>query len=148
MLSSLFSFRQSARALLICWSIMTVSATPAEDPDLPAVRQNNPLQGLVIDRTLTPPGRNFYKQFARIWWELNHSINGNLVIAENPDALRGSRIMISMNRKMLYITVLSPARSEIEKKAMNAVNTVEKRARYLLNNSSAQHSEDLAEDEF
>ena len=135
-------------SLLLCSSFFLAFLAHADDPTLPSAGARSPLQGLVIDKTLTPPGRNFYKQFARIWWELNPTLKDNLVIAENPDALRGSQIMITMNRKLLYITALSPARSEIEKKAMHAVSSVEQRVKYLLNTSNIQASEDLAEDEF
>ncbi|WP_051785778.1 CsgE family curli-type amyloid fiber assembly protein [Endozoicomonas numazuensis] len=138
---------QHSSLLLISGFILTFLAHAA-DPTLPSTGARSPLQGLVIDKTLTPPGRNFYKQFARLWWELNPTLRDNLVIAENPDALRGSQIIITMNRKLLYITALSPARSEIEKKASNAVNSVEHRVKYLLNPSNIQASEDLAEDEF
>ncbi|WP_062268181.1 CsgE family curli-type amyloid fiber assembly protein [Endozoicomonas arenosclerae] len=134
--------------IMILSSFFIIFQVQADDPSLPSPGARSPLQGLVIDRTLTPPGRNFYKQFARIWWELNPTLRDNLVITENPDALRGSQILITMNRKLLFITALSPARSEIEKKAMHAVESVEQRVKYLLNNSSVHTSEDLAEDEF
>ncbi len=121
--------------------------TAANDPELKEEPVDTELKGLVIDKTLTPPGRRFYREFARLWWEQDKSVPGNLVVRELPSALRGSQVAIVFNRKPLYGTVLSPARSSIEQKAEAAVNTVEQQVQRVQLSKLFDNNPDLASDD-
>ncbi|MCL6268547.1 curli production assembly/transport protein CsgE [Sansalvadorimonas sp. 2012CJ34-2] len=120
----------------------------SDDPVLKRDEPDNGLKGLVIDRTLTPPGRRFYREFARLWWEQDKSVPGNLVVRELPSALRGSQIAIVYNRKPIYGTVLSPARTDIETKAHLAVNAAEQKLQMIQLSNLFDNNPDLAKDEF
>ena len=132
-------------ACLICLAIHTQAEEKLPDD---GVVVDTELHGLVIDKTLTPPGRRFYREFARIWWDQDKTVPGNLVVRELPGALRGSQIAILYNRKPLYGTVLSPARSDIESKAKAAVRAADQKLQIIQLSRLFDNNPDLAKDEF
>ena len=125
---------------IFIFSIVLAVILPAEASD-PEIKQpiGAELQGLVIDKTLTPPGRQFYREFARMWWELNQELTGNLIIVERPSALRGSQISILLDRRVIWITSLSPAKKTIKKKSIQALGIAERQVKidgYIRSNST------------
>ncbi|MGB2078281.1 MAG: curli production assembly/transport protein CsgE [Vibrio sp.] len=114
--------------------------------------QNNELQhdisGVVVDRTMTRFGADFYSVFSQLLADKSSSDSENLLVKERATALSGSIISVFHNQKLIYRTAISPARQQIEFKAKQAVDQVDK---YLLQWKVQQHFQDtfdLAKDEF
>ncbi len=129
--------------------VLFSAGTPVygKDPVIDSPENEFRLTGLVVDKTLTPPGRKFYREFARAWWELDLDIPENILVFERPNALRGSQISITINRKLMYVTALGPARNDIAKKALQAVGIVERRAKLILKAGIYSDNPDLGNDE-
>ncbi|MFV0282427.1 MAG: curli production assembly/transport protein CsgE [Castellaniella sp.] len=85
---------------------------------------NDPLRGLVINRTMTVLGWDFYKSFAEIWQALYPDAQDTITVIERPTAQFGSEIWISYLGQTVFHTFLSPARSRAREESKNAVAIV------------------------
>ena len=85
---------------------------------------SDPLQGLVINRTITVLGWDFYQSFSEIWQALYPDSKNTITITERPTAQFGSEIWISYLDQTVFHTFLSPARSRAREESKNAVAIV------------------------
>lgn len=85
------------------------------------------LSGIIVDRTITMLGREFYRQFTQRSRGRTIITNKNLSIYEQPDARWGSRVWIENNNTIIFEARLSPKLSDIEGYAEAAVEQVESR---------------------
>lgn len=108
----------------------------------------NEVDGLIIDRTITRLGDDFYFFFAQFLNERHGSLKENLTVKERPTALSGSIITVLHREKVIYRTALSPGRKQAEDKAKQAMNAV---TSYLIRwkaRLTYQDTFDLERDEF
>lgn len=126
--------------------LMTVLGAGAVERS-PRNTAGSPVSGLLIDHTLTPQGRRFYKAFSSEWRLLTPRDAFNITIQELPDPARSSQIKILWNHKVIYSTFLGPARNELIRKSKNAASAVNEQLKYIQIIYSAQSNPDLAEDE-
>ena len=105
------------------------------------------LSGLLIDHTLTPQGRRFYKTFSTEWRLMVPRDDFNILVQELPDPARSSQIRIIWNHRTLYTTFLGPARNKLLKKAKQAAKTVNNQLLYIRILEAAQWNPDLDKDE-
>lgn len=82
------------------------------------------INGLILDRTITLSGHDFYKKFSSLWLATNMSQSANLVVTEKPSARWGSLIMISSQQKMLYRTAIRPGKPLKDSDIKYAASTV------------------------
>lgn len=87
---------------------------------------NEPLRGLIINRTITVLGWDFYKSFSEIWQALYPDSRDTLTVIERPTAKFGSEIWVSYEDQYVYHTFLSPARSLARDESKQAVDIVRK----------------------
>lgn len=107
------------------------ASNPAE-PNPPNGKLNDqgdinsePLAGLIINRTKTVLGWDFYSNFASLWSSLHPDSRDNLTIIERPTAQFGSEISIVFaNDTVVYHIFLSPARSRVQEQSSLAVQVV------------------------
>ena len=85
---------------------------------------SDPLQGLVINRTITVLGWDFYTSFAEVWQALYPDSRNTITIIERPTAQFGSEIWINYLDQNVFHTFLSPARSRAREESKNAVAIV------------------------
>jgi len=85
---------------------------------------NDPLRGLVINRTITVLGWDFYQSFSEIWRALHPDSQDTLTVIERPTAQFGSEIWISALNQTVFHTFLSPARSHAREESKNAAEIV------------------------
>lgn len=71
----------------------------------------DPSVGMVINRTVTVLGREFYRHFAAAWRELPESKQYSVSVHERPSAIRGSQMWVQYGQRRVFQTYLSPARS-------------------------------------
>ncbi|MFM2587945.1 curli production assembly/transport protein CsgE [Vibrio sp. TBV020] len=108
----------------------------------------NEVDGLIIDRTMTRLGDDFYFFFTQLMNERHGSLEENLTVKERPTALSGSIISIVHREKLIYRTALSPGRQHAEDKAKEALNAVTSHLLRWKAQLSYQDTFDLAQDEF
>lgn len=93
----------------------TPSATNAELQSrlsgIAAARFNDPLRGIVVNRTVTVQGHEFYRYFS-MWWHHNpDASNYSISIHERPSARWGSEIWVDYHHTRIFHMFLPPARS-------------------------------------
>ncbi|KOO15559.1 curli production assembly protein CsgE [Vibrio xuii] len=108
----------------------------------------NEVDGLLIDRTMTRLGDDFYFFFTQLMNERHGSLKENLTVKERPTALSGSIISIFHREKLIYRTALSPGRQHAEDKAKEALTAVTSHLLRWKTQLSYQDTFDLAQDEF
>jgi len=106
------------------------AAALAQEPgpaphDLDRGRINSdPLKGLVINRTITVLGWDFYQRFSEIWQSLYPDAEDTMTVIERPTAQFGSEIWITYLNQTVFHTFLSPARSRVQQESKDAVGIV------------------------
>ncbi|WP_257294869.1 curli production assembly/transport protein CsgE [Endozoicomonas sp. YOMI1] len=132
-------------AVIFCLVSLTVAAGSKSQNEKKDTEVS--LSGLLINQTLTPQGRRFYKTFSKEWRLLTPRDEFNIILKELPDPARSSQIKIIWNRQTLYNTFLGPARNKMLQKAKSAASIVNDRLQYIKIMQSLQTNPDLAEDE-
>ncbi|MDC5805097.1 curli production assembly/transport protein CsgE [Vibrio europaeus] len=143
---------------MVCYLLIATSFTTLANVDndvessIPVNDENllieNEVNGLIIDRTMTRLGDDFYFYFSQLVNERHGSLKENLTVKERPTALSGSIISIFHRGKIIYRTALSPGRKHAEDKAREALNIL---TSYLIRWKSQlayQDTFDLERDEF
>ncbi|MBV6271509.1 curli production assembly/transport protein CsgE [Alcaligenaceae bacterium CGII-47] len=121
-----------ALSLILISSTGQFSDVWAQQPDQPIKvpdskkLDNEPLRGLIINRTITVLGWDFYKGFSEIWQALYPDSKNTLIVIERPTAKYGSEIWISYENQNVFHTFLSPMRSRAREESKQAVDIVHK----------------------
>lgn len=85
----------------------------------------DPLGGVIVNRTVTVQGHDFYRYFAQSWREVDEDNKYSISIHERPSARWGSEIWVQYRRDRVFHAFLPPARSrtkEISKQAVDIVH--------------------------
>ncbi|MGF1718241.1 curli production assembly/transport protein CsgE [Photobacterium chitinilyticum] len=82
------------------------------------------ISGVVIDRTMTRLGEDFYSLFSQKLNDEFEDLEENLTVKERPTALSGSIITVLHRQAIIYRTAVSPGRDQIEAKVDDAIKTV------------------------
>lgn len=108
--------------------LSTVAAAQEPEPPKNSLDKgqinNDPLRGLMINRTMTVMGWDFYKSFSEVWQALYPDSQDTLTVIERPTAQYGSEIWINYLNQTVFHTFLSPTRSRALAESKNAVEVV------------------------
>lgn len=85
---------------------------------------DDPLGGVVVNRTVTVLGNDFYREFASRWREKDISDRFSISIHERPSARFGSEVWVLYRQKQVFRTFLPPARAATEDISVAAVEIV------------------------
>lgn len=143
--------------LALCFLSPAHAATPQNgvaaaaepgDPDAAAKRLfDDPLGGMVINRTVTVLGNDFYQYFCTAWRQTDVDNKFTISIYERPTARWGSEIWVQFRQNKVFRTFLSPARQAARAVSEQAVEITYKN----IMNSELQrlmfHSKDLGPEE-
>lgn len=119
-------------SLILLASAGQAANVQAQEPSQPGNNldsgriNNEPLRGLIINRTITVVGWNFYQSFSNIWQALYPASKNTLAIIERPTAKFGSEIWVSYENQYVFHTFLSPARSRVRDETKQAIEIVRK----------------------
>lgn len=102
------------------------------------------VHGLLIDRTITQLGHEFYRHFAAAWSVRHDGLGYNLVVSETPSAAWGSRIVIQQDGETLFSAFVRPGRLDVEELALSATQTVYERLAVRIDRLRRQRDPDLA----
>lgn len=85
---------------------------------------DDPLGGVVVNRTVTVLGDDFYQYFSTFWREKDISSKFTISVHERPSARFGSEIWVQFRQKRMFHTFLPPARAATKKISAMAVDMV------------------------
>jgi len=115
--------------LLQAYSVGADEGKPLENG--PPLEQKNgtlddlkEISGVVIDRTMTRLGEDFYSLFSQKLNDEFEDLEENLTVKERPTALSGSIITVFHRQAIIYRTAVSPGRDQIEAKVDDAIKAV------------------------
>lgn len=122
---------QCAAALALASAVSSAYAQITDAEGTPIGTQNQPLdgslQGVIINRTFTVVGFDFYQYFSAAWREQEKNEKYSISIYERPTAIRGSEVWIQFGQARIFQTYLSPTRSTVKAVSLKAVEIVQKR---------------------
>lgn len=72
---------------------------------------NDPLLGVIVNRTVTVQGHDFYRYFSAWWRETDDEGQYSISIHERPSARWGSEVWVQFRRDRVFHVFLPPARS-------------------------------------
>lgn len=108
----------------------TLAPQPLNGDTQPTARKktvfDDPLAGVVINRTVTVQGKDFYQSFTAVWRQTEASGRYTVSIHERPSARWGSEIWVQSGQTRLFHTFLPPARSKTRRISADAVEIVQK----------------------
>lgn len=81
----------------------------------------DPLGGIIINRTMTVLGWDFYKSFSERWQTLYPDSKFTITIYERATPQYGSEMWVSYRDQRVFHTFLAPARSGVKDAAKDAV---------------------------
>lgn len=84
----------------------------------------DPLGGVIVNRTVTVQGQDFYRYFAQWWRQKDEENKYSISIHERPSARWGSEIWVQYRRDRVFHTFLPPARSQTKEISKQAVDIV------------------------
>lgn len=87
-------------------------------------RLEDPLTGIVINRTITVLGKDFYHYFVTAWRELDGKNTYTITIFERPSARFGSEVWVEYRRIRMFHMFMSPARQAARETGETAARTV------------------------
>ncbi|MFA0087718.1 CsgE family curli-type amyloid fiber assembly protein [Vibrio sp. 10N.261.51.F12] len=100
------------------------SALESETRDKVIFNDFNEVNGVIVDRTITRLGEDFYFFFSQKLNDTYPDLRENLTIKEIPTALSGSIIEVYHSRKAIFRTALSPGRQTAKERAGDAMRVV------------------------
>ena len=115
----------------------TSEPLPVPTPGAPPRSLDSLAGGVVLNRTITIVGHDFYKYFTASWRARENNERYSIAIIERPTAARGSEVWVEYRNKRIFRTFLSPRRSAVKNISQQAVgivyeNIVEKDMQQLL----------------
>lgn len=108
---------------------------------------DDPLSGIVVNRTVTVLGNDFYQSFSRAWRMEDGENRYSIAVYERPTARFGSEVWVQYRQDRVFHMFLSPARQAARELGQRAAEIVYEN----VVNSELQRmlvqSEDLGEEE-
>ena len=101
------------------------AAKEEENVDERAARLfEDPLRGVVVNRTITVQGQEFYQFFSMRWSYIAGDTSYTLSVHERPSARWGSEIWVEYRRDRVFHMFLPPIRSETKAISQEAAELV------------------------
>jgi len=85
---------------------------------------DDPLTGIVVNRTVTVLGHDFYREFSGFWRQKDISSRFTISIHERPSARFGSEVWVEYRQNRVFHAFLPPARAQTERISAAAVEIV------------------------
>ena len=102
----------------------TTEILPEPAPSAPPNSLDSLAGGVVLNRTITVVGHDFYKYFTAGWRARDNNERYSIAIVERPTAIRGSEVWVEYRNKRVFRIFLSPRRSAVRKVSEQAVGMV------------------------
>lgn len=109
---------------------------------------DEPLAGVVVNRTVTVLGKDFYQYFSTRWRQNPESARYSISIHERPTARFGSEIWVQYRQQRMFHTFLPPARAATRSISEVAVQDVLENVSRRELERLTTHNPDLGPEEF
>lgn len=115
-----------ATAGLVCVVMAGVLGATAQAREADDVSDEIVLSGIVHDRTLTPTGREFYREFSSTWLDsvTEKTRKANLIVTERPTVRGGSLVAVELERRPVFQLFLTPRRTDLEPIVESAIERI------------------------
>ncbi|CAM3446814.1 CsgE family curli-type amyloid fiber assembly protein [Aequorivita lipolytica] len=101
---------------------MTNQQQEAENSDQAAPQDGVILDGLVLEKTITKAGRDFYKYFYSEYYNRQIRTKKNILIEEVPGRFRNTRISVKIDDQLLWQFFSQPKKSFLQEMATTALD--------------------------
>ena len=99
------------------------------------------IDGLVLDRSISRFGHQFYFEFANLWRDLPSTAGFNIEIKETVLPRAGTRLVLRMNNQIVYVTYLGRRLEPLDERVKQAMYSV---MDAMARNKMQQSSPDMA----
>src|SRR5690625_4119473 len=124
------------------------AAKEEENVDERAARLlEDPLRGVVVNRTITVQGQEFYQYFSMRWAYIAGEATYTLSVHERPSARWGSEVWVEYRRDRVFHMFLPPIRSQTKEISQQAADMVLDRIEEMELERALFTSEDLGPEE-
>ncbi|CAM4132287.1 curli production assembly/transport protein CsgE [Pseudoalteromonas ostreae] len=82
------------------------------------------IDGLVLDRSISRFGHQFYFEFSNLWRDLSSTAGFNIEIKETVLPRAGTKLTLVMNNQIVYITYLGRRLEPIDERVEHALYSV------------------------
>lgn len=151
----------SAVILGVASSIFLSASIAATDTQLPTPQINgsdnlskaakrrleDPLHGVVVNRTVTVQGHEFYRAFSMWWRQLDEDNKYSITVYERPSARWGSEIWVDYRQTRVFHVFLPPARSQVKQISQQAAEIAFEQIEESVLEEMLYQSEDLGPEE-
>lgn len=103
--------------LRICCIVLAAQSTASYGEDLE-------IDGLVLDRSISRFGHQFYFEFANLWRDLPSTAGFNIEIKETVLPRAGTRLVLKMNNQIVYVTYLGRRLEPLDERLKQAMYSV------------------------
>ena len=79
------------------------------------------IDGLVLDRSISRFGHQFYFEFANLWRDLPSTAGFNIEIKETVLPRAGTRLVLRMNNQIVYVTYLGRRLEPLDERVKQAM---------------------------
>ena len=99
------------------------------------------ISGLLLDRTLSRSGKEFYHTYSLLWQDMPSTTGINVVIKEAVVPRAGTKLFVEVNSKAIYATYMGrriePVKDKVEQAIFATIDAIAK-------SKFSEQSEDLA----
>ncbi|NHH87948.1 Curli production assembly/transport component CsgE [Pseudoalteromonas sp. MB47] len=120
--------------LRICCILLAAHSAASYGEDLE-------IDGLVLDRSISRFGHQFYFEFANLWRDLPSTAGFNIEIKETVLPRAGTRLVLRMNNQIVYVTYLGRRLEPLDERVKQAMYSV---MDAMARNKMQQSSPDMA----
>lgn len=106
-----------------------------------AIAEEVEIGGLVLDRTFSRFGKDFYRQFTTLWQEVKGTQGVNLVLIERQMPRSGTQLNLQLNNRTIFVTYFGRRKTEIKPQVERAIYAA---IDGIAQTRMSQDSEDLA----
>jgi len=100
----------------IC-SVMLLNQANAEEEANAVLQEGSKyeesIRGLVINQTITPQGREFYRAFVNAWSNQSGSTRYNVVVYERPAGRGANKVWVEYRNRKLYSTFVRMSKQSV-----------------------------------
>lgn len=147
---------QKYSCLFVVIMTFSISVNAVEDSNQSAIQKleeqsftdYNEVTGVIIDRTITRLGDDFYKPFSLLINSRFDALEINLIVKERPTAMSGSIISVIHRNTVIFRTAITPGRKATEEEVKRAVSVVSSHINKWKLERMIGDTFDLAHDEF
>ena len=102
----------------------------APSANMHATNDDIEISGLLLDRTLSRSGKEFYHKYSLLWQDMPSTTGINVVIKEAVVPRAGTKLFVEVNSKAIYTTYMGrriePVKDKVEQAIFATIDAIAK----------------------